>query len=395
MAVQDLTPQLRTRLGRLERWVGVFVTLATLLTLIGLAYYVYNTAQRKGWFLTKAPYFIYLHSGGGVKAGDTVMLMGFPAGEVTHVTAAPPFTYDANGRMLDVYVEFIIRTPYIGYVWSDSVVKVKSSGLLGSRYLEVTKGGTSGSTNKLFETYKENTLAHKLEQMLLTPTGSYTNYRAGLKYLLPVEEPPDLGAQMDEMARTIKNAVPSFLSLTNQLNGVFSNANSITRNLDTLLLGAQPIVANMATASTNLAAITGTLHDTKGALGDWLLPTNIQNQLVLLLPNVNRAVTNVNTNLVAVVDNVNTNLVSLVGNLNKSLENIAGITSNLNVQVQANSNILAGVSKMVVDADDMVQGLKHHWLLRSAFKPATTTTTNQPIRPPALSPKGADQLRPR
>lgn len=38
MAVQDLTPQLRTRLSRVERAVGWFVILATLLLLASFAY---------------------------------------------------------------------------------------------------------------------------------------------------------------------------------------------------------------------------------------------------------------------------------------------------------------------------------------------------------------------
>ena len=37
--------------------------------------------------------------------------------------------------------------------------------------------------------------------------------------------------------------------------------------------------------------------------------------------------------------------------------------------------MLGGISKTVSDADDFVQGLKRHWLLRSAFK---TKTTNAP-----------------
>src|SRR5256885_3238510 len=55
MALQDLTPQLRTRLGRMERAVGIFVGLATLLLLSGFLYYLYHTAVRKGWFLKKIP----------------------------------------------------------------------------------------------------------------------------------------------------------------------------------------------------------------------------------------------------------------------------------------------------------------------------------------------------
>jgi hypothetical protein len=54
---------------------------------------------------------------------------------------------------------------------------------------------------------------------------------------------------------------------------------------------------------------------------------------------------------------------------------LADITSNLNVQVRADSNLLSGISRTVTDADEFVQGLKRHWFLRSAFK---TKATNAP-----------------
>jgi hypothetical protein len=34
--------------------------------------------------------------------------------------------------------------------------------------------------------------------------------------------------------------------------------------------------------------------------------------------------------------------------------------------------MLSQISKIIVDSDSFVQGLKRHWLLRSAFKPAKT-----------------------
>jgi len=383
MPVQDLTPQLRTRLNRLEKLVGVFVTLAALLLLTGLGYYLYHTAQRKGWFLTKAPYFVYLRSGAGLKVGDSVKLMGFDVGQIMEITAAQPFQYDDEGRMVDVYVKFNVRYPFYGYVWSDSVVKVKSAGLLGSRFLEVTKGGTSGTTNKLYCVYKENK-AHELTEMLVrsttqkpVPEGTYKPVQKDDVYWLEVEEPPELSAQMDEMLRSVKATLPGIFEMTNQLHRILDNANMAVLNLNTLLVGAQPVVTNLNQAMTNLTLITATLNTTRGALGDMLLPTNIQQELVLLLPNVNSAVTNVNTNLVTVVYN-----------LNQSLESLAGITSNLHHQVDMNTNILGEISSLIVNADDMIQGLKRHWLLRSAFK-AKPTNAPPPLRPPAQSPKGA------
>lgn len=55
------------------------------------------------------------------------------------------------------------------------------------------------------------------------------------------------------------------------------------------------------------------------------------------------------------------------------LINLADITSNFNAQVQTNTNLLGTIGKTIADADDFVQGLKRHWLLRSAFKKEKTS----------------------
>ncbi len=136
MALQDLTPQLRTRLSRMERAVGWFVMLAVALLVFGFAYYVYNTAERKGWFLTKAPYYTFVQSATGLKVGDPVTLMGFDAGSITDIKPMPAEQFAYN-----VYVEFVLKAPNYGYIWTEgSRAKVTTADLLGKRVLEVTKG---------------------------------------------------------------------------------------------------------------------------------------------------------------------------------------------------------------------------------------------------------------
>jgi len=114
MALQDLTPQLRTRLSRMERAVGWFVLVAILLLGFGFVYYVYNTAERKGWLLVKAPFFCFVDSAAGLKPGDPVMLMGSPAGSITRVTPMPAEQFEYN-----IYVEFVLQAENIGYIWTE------------------------------------------------------------------------------------------------------------------------------------------------------------------------------------------------------------------------------------------------------------------------------------
>ena len=355
MASQDLTPQLRTRLSRLEKLVGWFVTIAALLLLAGLAYYVWALAERKGWRKTKAPYFTYLKSAGGIKEGDKVQLMGREAGEITLIKPMPPNFGD------NIYVEFTVFGDNIGYIWDDSVVNVRSSGLFG-RYLELTKGGTR-MTNNVFETYREK--GGKLTEVFSRETQSFTNWNHGSKpfWLLAIE-PPEIGTQIDETVAMLKISLTNILQLTNALARTLNNAAEATENANQLLRDARPVMRNVT-------IITENLKEPRGALGEWLLPIAMNQQITALLTNANSTLSNVNgtvLNANSAVTNVNTNLVVVFAEVTQMLENLAGLTGNLKAQVDRNQNIVSSVSKLIVDTDDMVQGLKKHWLLRSAFK---------------------------
>lgn len=370
MPVQDLTPALRTRLSRVERAVGWFVMLATILLLAGFGYYVYHTAQRKGWFLTKLRYHTFVQSAAGLHDGDAVMLMGFDVGQITKIQAMPPFSTYGN-----IYIEFILREPYYGYVWTDSYVKLTSAGFLGNRTLEVVQGGTTGSTN-LHASYQVD--SGKVQGVWDANAGKYVPYSPESKGygFSPAEETPVVTERLEELANQVQRALPGILNLTNDLARVLTNAAQLTGHADGLIVQAQPIV-------TNLALISTLLTNGQGALGDWMLPTNLNTQLQQTLAAAH-----------ATLSTANTNVATLGSNLNLTLQNLANITSNLNQQVQSNDQILASVSAAVVHADDLVQGLKRHWLLRSAFKNTGTNASPQRSGPDAARPAARPLLPP-
>jgi hypothetical protein len=427
MALQDLTPQLRTRLSRMERAVGWFILLATALLVFGFAYYVYTTAKSKGWFLIKVPYYTYADRGTGLKVGDAVQMMGFPVGQITKIEPQPPDDFVHN-----VYIGFEIKEPYYGYLWTEgSRAKVTTAALdlLGKRVVEVTKG-TNGYPTYIFNPVEVMPLA-RLKQLdtrslpkwtlaqevydasgtnliskawrPLTPellqkisalgeadlrvadtgttrtkvtavwndkNGYYEVFMKTNLYELLPDEAPALTDRMEALVASVEAALPNILRLTNQLSAVLSNSANLTSNLSVVAESARPLV-------TNLASITSQLHG-QGTLGDWLIPTNIHKQLETTLTNVNTTVADADSNVVVLAES-----------LTKSLNNLADITSNLNGQVEANSNILTHISEAIVHSDQFVQGLKHHWLLRSAFKSKKTNAPPATIRRPLLSPKAA------
>jgi ABC-type transporter Mla subunit MlaD len=429
MALQDLTPQLRTRLSRMEQAVGWFVLLAMALLAFGFVYYVYNTAERKGWFKIKAMYFTFTDRATGLKVGDPVQLMGFDVGRITHIDAQPPWDD------YDVYVEFEIVEPYYGYLWTEgSLAQVNTADLLGKRVLEVTKGTGGYATYvsyplrqvsleeaRALPDPKNWTLAQEVHgadrtNLIAKPRYSLSNleaiaaagcsnfvvmntnqqqkfmtgiwnihehrydpYTRGSKpYWLEADESAALTERLEKLVGQIETALPNILSLTNQLAAVLSNSVNLTANLNLVASGARPVVSNLAAATAHL--------DHPGALGEWLVPTNINHELEAALGHADATLGSAHTTLAT----ANTNLAALMENLSRTLDNLAGITSNLNSQVAANTNLVKAVSDAIVHADEFVQGLKRHWLLRSAFK-TQSPTGPPPPQEPILSPKEKGQ----
>jgi hypothetical protein len=203
-------------------------------------------------------------------------------------------------------------------------------------------------------------------EALANPKLFYTNDFAHNIYFLEPLESPAVTERLDKLVTQIENALPGILALTNEITAVLANSAKATSNLNAAAVAAHPAVSN-------LVALTSQLRG-PGALGEWMLGTNGAT-------GINTLVTQVN----ATAANADTNLTALVENLGRSLNNLADITSNLNAQVQANTNMLGGISDAVIHADDLVQGLKRHWLLRSAFKGKTNApspTSSSPLLPP-------------
>jgi hypothetical protein len=408
MPLQDLTPELRTRLSRVERTVGWFVIVATVILLGGFAYYLYATAQSRGWFVTKINYATSLDNASGFKVGNPVKLMGFDVGEISQIILRSP----ENARGITIY--FSVRERFYDYIWYDSHVRVVSD-LLGNRYLEVTKGqigppsvitnhdGKLLALNRYlaWESYKSitnelitNAAGKSLsaDAILLEATNElkalitnhidnyYTNVfsakytkpanpdspiRARNYFYIPALDTPALEDRLNAVAHQVEVALPNILGLTNQLAAVLSNANNAVLRLDNALAETDPIL-------TNLTIVTGNLRDPNGSLGNWLIPTNLAVQLRQTLQSATVALQSAHTTL----DDSDTNITMLAVDLDKTLQHLSDLTSNLSWQVQMNTNLIGEISTTIVHTDGLIQGLKRHWLLRSAFK-------NKPAKHPA------------
>jgi hypothetical protein len=342
VALDDLSPQLRTRLRRMERAVGLFVALAGALLVTGFGYYLYHTAARKGWFTPKCPYYTFVRSADGLHVGDPVLLMGFSVGEITVIEAEPPES------SYNVYVGFDVKQPYYGYIWTDSTARVAGASFLGGRQLEVVKGRTGTPT-----AFEED---GRLVQVLVDGEKvAFENHRPSIH--LPADEAPGLSERAERVAAQLEASLPR---ITAQVEGVLDDTRQLGVRLGGAIDEARPVVAN-------LNAITKNLRDPNGSLGNWMLPRDLRLRLTTTL------------------ESADANLTVLSG----TLRNLDAITGSLRTQLDANTNVLGEVTGLLRDTDHLVQGLKRHWLLRSAFPEAEPGPAPVRLEPlPGIPPPG-------
>src|SRR5262249_21498895 len=170
-------------------------------------------------------------------------------------------------------------------------------------------------------------------------SGRYVDVAPGGEgYFLPPVESPALTERLEAVVHAVEVALPNVLALTNQIQIVLNNASTTTLHADELLAEARPIV-------TNLTLITDNPTNPPGSLGNWLLPVDLNRQLTQTLAGAN-----------ALLTNSDARLTDVATSLDQTLDNLANITSNLHVQVDANTNLVGDISRLIIDTDNLVQG---------------------------------------
>ena len=345
MALQDLTPQLRTRLNRMERAVGWFVFVATALLVVGFGYYIYKTAESKGWFKIKAKYFIFTETAAGLNVADPVYFRGKAAGRILDIQPMPA---RGPGSEYNVYVEFEVAEPNIGYIWTEgSVVKVAAADFLGKRQLEITRG-TNG-----YSTYITRPLSYMpVDEIKSSPNldklhlggeiqngtniiKAWTRFTPELfqtisagtngpdlwvidtsvdqKYLTAIwnskEHHYELPDYKTSLLSVLRRTAPRYrsppsLGLANrgcpaEHSSKIDEFSFPGRAFEQRAVDFEPLMWSRKSPPTvsNLAIMSEHLSGPKGSLGEWLLPTNINEQLAATLLNANVTLTNTDTNL--------------------------------------------------------------------------------------------------
>jgi len=370
MALQDLTPQLRTRLRKVEWVVVLFLAGAVVVALVGLGFFIKTTGDKRGWWVKQVPYYTYLRDGSSVKVGTPVKMLGFTIGEVVQIDTAPDDSWHRS-EGFNVFVRFLVRDPYQGYIFTDSKLKVSGMpiDIAGGNFLEVTRSQGLG----------------------IPTTALATNVPGGRA----------LGVLWDKYAYNLGRAeVTNFIRydpVTPDDKGYFLRT-EVTGDLIGELTLLVPKIREAFTKPGGLGDLLfptnlSSRFDRPGGLGEIMIPSNLGAALTVTLTNLNAQiggigslVSNLDATVPPLLTNLNSTLPPLVTQVNRQIQGVGPLVSNLNttlpgtlVEVErtlgsVRSNTLPAVDGVLTNSSEFVGGLKRHWLFRGAFK------TNAPAK---------------
>ena len=121
----------RKELQWVQLRVGVMATAALLLLAIG----IFFISGQVGFLTRHYTIKTYLDEAGGLREGAQVQLAGIPVGNVSRIAISP---YQDPGRAVEVDMK-VART-YQNEIRSDSSASTVSAGLLGEKFIQISRG---------------------------------------------------------------------------------------------------------------------------------------------------------------------------------------------------------------------------------------------------------------
>lgn len=259
----------RKQLTWTELRVGLFVLVG--LSVLGAGIF-YVTGP--GFFGPKYRLHTYLPEVAGLANGATVSVDGVAVGNVVSIQFAPPGQDPQNKKAHNIEVVLRIEEKYSRYILTDSTAKLETEGLLGNKFINVTRGFT-GTPLKNGDT---------------VPAGSGVDVMAQLGVV---------STSVSELIDGIKQGKGTLGKLVTDP-GAYDHLNGVLAKTDALITGVQEghgtlgkLVASdemYAKVDKGLDNVNGMLEDAragKGTLGKLLTDPTLYDQAKQALANGN------------------------------------------------------------------------------------------------------------
>jgi phospholipid/cholesterol/gamma-HCH transport system substrate-binding protein len=338
---------------RIHAWaIGLFLTLG-----IGLfTAILFLIGNRHDIFGKHVEFYAEFSDIGGLPRGAQVRVAGIEAGEVKgiEIPASPASKFR---------LKLQVRTNARGMIRTDSLVSIKTEGIVGDKYVFIREGTTAAAQ---------------------APDGS----------TLPSKEPFDLGAALekgsallDKSSALVDNLQGSVTDLHGRIDVALDSVTKTVNHVDGLVAVVQPDIKKMAGNASQITetinAIVSDVNAGKGPVGLLLKDEATRKQLQATLSNAQQASLNLN-DASARADRVLADVQSreLASKAQAILENVQAMSEQLNQTIKgalAPDNMgedgatnlretLSNLNRGTANLADDTEALKHEFFFRGFFK---------------------------
>jgi phospholipid/cholesterol/gamma-HCH transport system substrate-binding protein len=365
--------QMYFRIRHVDRYVGILVVLAVVLVVVALVF----LARGQQWFAKRSMYRVTFSRVQGLKPGTSVTISGMEVGQVKSLHLTPQSKVELILDVLQKYGENIRQ---------DSRATVAMA-LLGGKSVEITVGSPGQPS---------------------LPEGS----------IIPSEEPKEITDLLKEI---------DFKTPLKKLDDALENLKSITQKLNdprgelfTLLKSVEFVTAQLKNGQGNVGAILqdpkmhreimASLESIRRSLSRVEEATQNASDFSRILPGAGEEVARAAKEVPEVLQDVKkavSDLPPIMENVRKAASHAAMIAEDLrdiardgkviarDVKEITGSvqkgppripDLMASTQETVEDADQLIQGLKNHWLLRGSMPrvkeemPLTISERESPYR---------------
>src|SRR5580658_5623176 len=338
---------------RIHRWaIGLFLTsgiglFTAILFLIG---------NRHDVFGKHVEYYAEFSDIGGLPRGAQVQVAGIEAGEVKAIEI--PASPSSKFRL-----KLQVRSNARGMVRTDSLVSIKTEGLVGDKYVFIRQGTRTAAE---------------------APDGA----------TLPSKEPFDLGAALekaapllDKSSALLDNLQGSVTDLHGRLDVALDSVTKTVKHVDSLVTVVQPDIRKMAGNASEITdtinAIVSDLNAGKGPAGLLLKDETTRKQLQATLSNAQQATLNL-SDASARADRLIEDVQSrdLASKAQAVLENVQAMSEQLNQTIKGAlgpdnmgddgaTNIretLSNLNRGTANLAEDTEALKHEFFFRGFFR---------------------------
>ena len=331
---------------RIHTWaIGLFLTL-------GIGFFtaiLFLIGNRHDVFGKHTEFYAEFANIDGLPKGAEVRVSGMEAGQVKGVEA--PDSPASKFRL-----KLQVRENARGMIRADSVVSIKTEGIVGDKYVFIQEGTPSAAA---------------------VPDGA----------TLPSKEPFDIGTVIEQGSALLTDVHASVNDIRGRVDVALDSVTKTVNHVDGMVLGVQPDIRKLASNASQISgtvnAIVSDLNAGKGPAGLLLKDEATRQQLQETLSNAHQASLNL-SDVTARADQLVTDLQSrnLASKVQVTLENVQAMSQQLKEAVnrvlapddmgvdgatnirQTLSNLNRGTSNLAEDTE----ALKHEFFFRGFYK---------------------------